>query len=241
MKVIYLALTLLPLADVFGQENKESTRVLTGKLAISYGIGIPSGSFASTNRSNSESGYALNSTNLDATYTLRNEANHYGLIVTVRRSVFDYNNGAISGYQPDGSYWIGSSETWNVTNVQVGFFRHVPWGSKFSLEPKLYMGMLFMGSKARTITGTGGTGNINRKLEYNNEASSSYAFMMGTNIRYALSDQVDLFGVIDFYTSSPSVDYTVKVTDYTGVQSFSSAFEQPVSAFSFLLGISFAF
>lgn len=216
----------------------DSTRVMTSQLSLSYGIGIPTGTFASIDKTSDESGYALDGSSWDLTYTLRNEVKPYGFLATIRSSNFNYNTEAYTSNHENGDTWTGRGDNWTSIFVQLGIFRHVRVGNSFSVEPKAAMGALFLGAKNQTVVRSGSRP---LRLYYASEPAASYAFLLGFNLKCKVTNHLAIVAALDYFTSTPSVLYTFRVVTNRGSQTTPGAFYQPISAFSILGGISYAF
>lgn len=221
--------------DTTFREKNKSTKTAIHKLTVSYGFGIPTGMFASTDPLTTESGFAQDAGTLDIAYTLRNSRKHYGFMIGFRKSSFGMDNASyLAGVNNSTGLTVsGYVEDWSVALFQLGAFRRVVLAPQFTAEPKLLIGMMFLGGR-ETVFDNGGSS----MLTLTEEPSSALAFTLGINLRAAITRHVDLFSSIDFYTASPTVNFKVKLPSG---QSGIGSYEQPVSAVSIQFGLAYTF
>lgn len=231
-RTIFLLILLIHIASTI---HAQDTRQTPSKgLSFSLSLGIPVSTFAAVDKTSDESGYALPGLAFDASYLLMSVQKPFGFLATVRYNSFGYDMDAVAANSkasaPPGE-WYGEGENWKMFSILAGGYFDPVHSKSFALSIRAQGGWLLLMSKERYISGIGSGGAYNVRYDYKNESSGSFTYLVGLNIRTAMSPAVSFTAGVDYMNAAPSVNYSFKVTSAAVVvQQTTGTFTQPINA-----------
>ena len=202
-------------------------------IGVSAGTGIPVGLWG---KKDIENGKATGFTqrgkayNLSLTYKLGK--GNYGLTSLIGRQINTVDTkayaDAYSRINEGGDYKV-ESDDWRVNQFMLGGFVTKPLSQKLDIDLRVLAGVVHAGRPATDIF----DGDFNYSTS-TGTYSTSFAYTLGTGIKYHIGKRLDLLVNVDYLNAKPEFDVD---TGVNGDSSGNSIFSQNINSINLSVGI----
>lgn len=222
MKKTYISILFLLLGAIsaFGQE-----KVFEPGLSFGMGLGFPMGTWAGTDKTVAESGYALPGFTMDLTYHLINAKKRFGYTGTVRYTSFGYDSEtAEENYRFDVTgKWEGDAQNWKMIQFAPGVYWNLSKpGKNTSIEFKVQAGILQTMPQSSAVYGLGQSSSYKIRYFMDHGSSTSFTYLFGLNLKSRLAEKANFLLNLDYTGAGASIPYDFRREDAGVVTSSSS-------------------